>query len=284
MRLANINGRLSLIRDTLAVDVAAASHGMFGPDPQQVLNAWDDFRAWLDETVDLPVGVPYREDELGAPVPNPRQVFAVGLNYHNHARESGFEAPRSAPPIFTKFLTSIAGPFAAVTLPDGGQTDWEVELVAVVGRTASHIKAGDAWDYLAGVTAGQDLSERVLQMAATPPQFSMGKSYPGFGPIGPFLVTPDELGDPDDLEISCTVNGESVQKARTSDMIFNVPELVEYLSRVTSLLPGDLIFTGTPGGVGIHRDPPRWLAPGDVLVSAVEGVGKLCNEFTAAGG
>jgi 2-keto-4-pentenoate hydratase/2-oxohepta-3-ene-1,7-dioic acid hydratase in catechol pathway len=282
MRITNINGRLSVVRGSVAVDVAAASGGRFGPDPQSVFDVWDEFRGWIGIAADLPAGVPFSEDQLRAPVPAPRQVFAIGLNYQKHARESGFEAPKSTPPIFTKFPTSITGPYDDVVLPHGGKTDWEVELVAVIGREAFKVPAHEAWDHVAGVTVGQDLSERVLQMAATPPQFSLGKSYPGFAPIGPVLVTPDEIGNRDDLEIACAVNGQSVQKSRTSDMIFSVPELVEYISRITPLRPGDLIFTGTPGGVGIHREPPRWLTPGDVLHSTIEGIGALRNSFIEA--
>lgn len=280
MRIANLSGRLSIIRGALAIDVHTASQGRFASDPQAVFEHWDDFITWAHD--DDTIGATFDPADLQAPVPMPRQVFAIGLNYQMHAKESGFDAPRSAPPIFTKFPTSITGPYDEVGLPDGGKTDWEVELVVVIGRTATHVSAAQAWSYVAGVTVGQDLSERVLQMAATPPQFSMGKSHLGFAPIGPELITLDELDDPDDLEISCAVNGESVQKSRTSEMIFSVPDLIEYISRVTPLLPGDLIFTGTPSGVGIHRDPPRWLNPGDELVSVIDGIGEIRNRFAKA--
>jgi 2,4-didehydro-3-deoxy-L-rhamnonate hydrolase len=132
---------------------------------------------------------------------------------------------------------------------------------------------------VAGVSAGQDVSERILQMAATPPQFSLGKSYPGFGPVGPWLVTPDELPNRDDLELGCLINGEQMQKGRTRDLIFSVSELIEQLSAVTPLLPGDVIFTGTPAGVGLGRDPQRWLAPGDVLTTYIEGIGEMRHRF-----
>ena len=138
---------------------------------------------------------------------------------------------------------------AEITLPPGGHTDWEVELVVIIGRTAAACPRA-AWNYVAGLSVGQDVSERILQMATTPPQFSLGKSFPRFGPVGPWLVTPDEFTDPDDLELGCSINGEDMQKGRTGDMIFGVSELIEQLSAVTPLLPGDLIFTGTPSGVG----------------------------------
>jgi len=144
-----------------------------------------------------------------------------------------------------------------------GQVDWEVELVAVIGRHGHRVSREQAWDYVAGLSVGQDISERVLQLSGAPAQFSLGKSYPGFAPIGPVVVTPDELLDKDDLELGCSINGEQVQKGRTSEMVFSVPELVSRLSAVTPLLPGDVIFTGTPAGVGLGRSPQRFLAAGD---------------------
>jgi 2-keto-4-pentenoate hydratase/2-oxohepta-3-ene-1,7-dioic acid hydratase in catechol pathway len=230
----------------------------------------------------LPEAQPFTPTQLGSPSPAPRQVFGIGLNYSEHAAESGFAKPDSTPPVFTKFPSCITGPYAEIALPPGGHTDWEVELVVIIGRTAVSVPAGSAWEHVAGLAIGQDVSERILQLAATPPQFSLGKSYPGFGPVGPYLVTPDEFGNPDDLELSCSINGEQVQKGRTGDLIFGVPELIEQLSRVTPLLPGDLIFTGTPSGVGMGRKPPRWLAPGDVLTSYIEGIGEMSHRFVAA--
>jgi 2-keto-4-pentenoate hydratase/2-oxohepta-3-ene-1,7-dioic acid hydratase in catechol pathway len=141
------------------------------------------------------------------------------------------------------------------------------------------VAAADAWDHVAGLTVGQDLSARDVQMLGSPPQFSLGKSFPGFGPIGPWLVTPDELRDPDDLGIGCAVNGEQMQSDRTSAMLFSVPETVARLSAICPLLPGDLIFTGTPAGVGNRMDPPRYLKPGDELVSTIEGIGTLTTRF-----
>jgi 2-keto-4-pentenoate hydratase/2-oxohepta-3-ene-1,7-dioic acid hydratase in catechol pathway len=164
--------------------------------------------------------------------------------------------------VFTKFASCLAGPYTEVTLPAGGHTDWEVELVAIIGRTASRVDPAGAWDYVAGLTVGQDLSERVLQLAGTPPQFSLGKSYPGFGPTGPWLVTVDEFEDTGDLALGCSVNGEPVQEGRTSDLIFSVPELIAQVSAVLPLLPGDVIFTGTPSGVGFAMSGHRGLLRG----------------------
>ena len=210
---------------------------------------------------------------LQAPVPRPRQVFAIGLNYAAHAAEAGLERP-AFPPTFTKFPTCLTGPDATVELPSAF-VDWEVELVVVIGRLAYEVAAGDGWRHVAGLTVGQDLSERIVQTRPPAPQFSLGKSFPGFGPIGPWVVTPDELDNPDDLALGCTVNGEEVQKSRTCDLIFDVDALIHHLSSITPLLPGDLIFTGTPSGVGGTRTPPRFLAPGDELVSTIEGIGTI---------
>ncbi|MFG3332000.1 fumarylacetoacetate hydrolase family protein [Streptomyces tendae] len=280
MRIANLSGRLALIVDGRAVDVEQASDGRFSADPQAVYEHWEEFRSWA-AAADLPAGSAFEPAELGSPAPAPRQTLAIGLNYRDHASESGFAAPEGFPPVFTKFVTSISGPVTEVKLPAGGNTDWEVELVAVIGRRAEGVREADAWSHVAGLAVGQDISERVAQLAGPAPQFSVGKSYPGFAPIGPWLVTPDEFDNPDDLELRCVVNGEEVQEGRTRDLIFSVPALIARLSAVLPLLPGDVIFTGTPAGVGLGRDPQRFLAAGDVLVSSVEGIGELRQTFTA---
>ncbi|MGQ4617144.1 fumarylacetoacetate hydrolase family protein [Nocardia sp. R7R-8] len=279
MRVANINGRLAIRGDSTWIDVEHSSGGRFLADPQGVFERWDEFADWGRERFsgsEAPVG----EETLGPPVPAPGQVFAIGLNYRAHALESGFDLP-SQPPTFTKFRSCITGPTGRIVLPEGS-VDWEVELVVVIGRTAHRVSEDRAWAYVAGLTVGQDLSERQLQHSGPAPQFSLGKSFPGFGPIGPCLVTPDEVADPDDLSLTATLNGEEVQKGRTSDMIFPVPELIARLSAVVTLHPGDLIFTGTPAGVGAGRRPPRFLSPGDELTSAIDGIGQLRHTFVAA--
>lgn len=278
MRIANLSGRLALIVDGKAVDVEQASDGGFSADPQAVYEQWDVFRAWA-AAADLPEGVAFGPAELGSPAPAPRQTLAIGLNYRDHAAESGFAVPEGLPPVFTKFVSSITGPVTEVKLPTDGHTDWEVELVAVIGRRAEGVAEADAWGHIAGLAVGQDISERVAQLAGPVPQFSLGKSFPGFTPIGPWLVTPDEFDNPDDLELRCAINGEEVQKGRTRDLIFSVPALISRLSAVLPLLPGDVIFTGTPAGVGLGRDPQRWLEAGDELVSTVEGIGELRQTF-----
>ncbi len=282
MRIANLSGRLVLITaDEAAVDVGQASDGRFGPDPQAVYDEWDAFTSWA-QTADLPAAAPFAVEDLGPPVPRPRQVFAIGLNYSDHAAESGFRVPDAPTVIFTKWVSCLTGPVTEVVLPDGGHTDWEVELVAVIGRLARSVSEADAWDHVAGLTAGQDLSERAGQLAGPSPQFSLAKSLPGFGPTGPWLVSPDDLDDRDDLELACSINGEQMQKGRTRNLVFSVPAMISALSRQLPLLPGDVLFTGTPAGVGIGRDPQRWLAPGDELVSYISGIGELRQRFVAA--
>ena len=273
MRIANLDGRLSLLTDAGCVDVESASGGHFAADPQSIYGRWAEFRSWA-RGADLSAAAAYTPQQLRSPVPAPAQVLGIGLNYRDHAAESGFAVP-ARPSVFTKFPSYITGPCGDIILPPDGHTDWEVELVAVIGTRAWRAAEADAWGHVAGLAVGQDLSERIIQLAGSPPQFSLGKSLPGFGPVGPWLVTVDEFSDPDDLELGCAINGETMQQGRTRDLIFSVPQLICSLSAVLPLLPGDVIFTGTPAGVGLGRDPQRWLAPGDELVSYVEGIGEL---------
>lgn len=279
MKLANLDGRAVLVEDDRAIDVETASGGRFGPDPQSLFDDWTAFVTWGSQRLDASAeaSVPFEVSALDAPVPRPRQVFAIGLNYAEHAAEAGYP-PDSMPVTFTKFPSSIVGPDAVVELPEGN-VDWEVELVVVIGREAHRVDRGSAWDHVAGLTIGQDLSERLTQLQGSAPQFSLGKSFPGFGPTGPWLVTPDEFANRDDLAISCALSGETMQSSRTSLMLYDVPELLVRLSAVCPLLPGDIIFTGTPSGIGNRRTPPRFLGPDDVLVSEIEGVGTLTTRF-----
>lgn len=279
MKLANLDGRLALVLADGVADVATASDGRFGPDPMSAYDDWDAFGRWAS-LVDEPTG-PLDEALLRNPVPHPRQVFAIGLNYRSHAEESGMTIP-DVPATFTKFPSSLGGPFDDIEIV-GDTVDWEVELVAVIGVTADRVTEADAWDHIAGLTVGQDISDRTLQFAAGM-QFSLGKSRRGYGPMGPWLVTPDEVPDPDDLGLGCSVDGETVQDGRTDDLVFSVPQLVAELSSVLPLLPGDVIFTGTPSGVGMARKPPRALRPGQVLETWIEGIGTIRNTCVEAGG
>jgi 2-keto-4-pentenoate hydratase/2-oxohepta-3-ene-1,7-dioic acid hydratase in catechol pathway len=278
MRFGTVGGRFVLERDGQVLDVALASEGSLPSDVVEALARWDAVVAWADHA-DWSGAYEARDEELGPPVPSPRQVFAIALNYRPHAAEAGFTAPEQ-PLVFTKFPSCITGPVATVELPDG-HVDWEIEVVAVIGRGGYRIPRSDAWDAVAGITCGQDLSERVLQLAGSPPQFSLAKSHPGFGPIGPVVVTPDELADRDDVGFESSLDNEVLQLGRTSEMIFPIDDLVARLSAVCPLLPGDLIFTGTPAGVGNRRTPPRFLQAGETLVSALEGVGEIRQHFTS---
>jgi 2,4-didehydro-3-deoxy-L-rhamnonate hydrolase len=281
MRIANIERRLALLIGGGALDVHQASAGRFGPDPASAYERWDELRAWADEAVSSGEGEirPVDEAALGAPSPTPRQVFAIGLNYASHAAESGMELP-SVPAVFTKYPASLGGPFDPVEL-SGETVDWEVELVVVMGRRADRVAEADAWAQVAGLCVGQDISDRQVQFAAGG-QFSLGKSYRTYGPTGPWLVTPDELDDPDDIGLGCSLDGEVVQQDRTSGLVFSVARLIAELSAVVPLLPGDLIFTGTPAGVGITRQPPQFLRAGQVLESWIDGVGTIRNTMVAS--
>jgi 2,4-diketo-3-deoxy-L-fuconate hydrolase len=272
VKIANHRGRAVLVLGDRIVDVADASDGRFGPDPQRIYDDWPGFVAFASGVTEGTA--PLVEAELACPVPAPRQVFAIGLNYRSHAEESGMEVP-AVPATFTKFPASLAGPFDDVPVVST-TVDWEVELVVVIGTRADRVAEADAWGHVAGLTIGQDISDRHLQFAAGA-QFSLGKSHRGFGPMGPWVATVDEVPNPDDLALGCSVDGETVQDARTSDLIFGVPQLIAELSAVLPLLPGDVIFTGTPAGVGIARQPATFLAPGQVLETWIEGIGTIRN-------
>ncbi|MDA3040348.1 MAG: fumarylacetoacetate hydrolase family protein [Actinomycetota bacterium] len=272
MKIANLDGRAVLVLDDEVADIETVSDGTFTSDPMSVYEQWD---AFVDFASGVSAGTaPLDESHLCCPVPRPRQVFAIGLNYQEHADESTMDVPET-PATFTKYPASLAGPFDDIEIV-ADRVDWEVELVAVIGRQADRVDPADGWSYIAGLTVGQDISDRELQMAAGR-QFSLGKSRRGFGPMGPWVVTLDEFGDPGDLALRCSVDGDTMQDARTKDLIFDVPRLVAELSAVLSLLPGDVIFTGTPSGVGAARTPPRFLRPGDLLETWIEGIGTMRN-------
>lgn len=279
MRLINPGGRIALESDGRAVDVEHASGGTFSSNFQDALDRWEEFRAWAGGLGEVDA-TPFNPADLDAPVGTPRQIFAIGLNYRGHAEENNLEIP-DTPMVFTKFATSITGPFGDITMPPGA-VDWEAELVVVIGRRAEHVSESQAWNHVAGLTMGQDLSERLLQVKPpAPQQFSLAKSHPGFAPLGPALVTPDEFGNPDDIEIGCSIDSEQVQGAMTSDLIFSVPSLVSYLSGILPLLPGDLIFTGTPDGVGFALSPQRFLRNGEILTTYADAIGTMRHRMVA---
>jgi 2,4-diketo-3-deoxy-L-fuconate hydrolase len=272
IELCNVAGRSSLHVEGRTVDVERRSHGQFSRDAMDAIERWEEFSTWAERQRPDPTDAVLDFDQLGPCVPRPRQVFGIGLNYRDHAREAKLPEPKQ-PMVFTKFPSCLSGARSAIPLTSES-VDWEVELVVVMGRLAQRVPEANALEYVAGYCVGQDVSDRRRQMADTPPQFSLGKSAQGFGPIGPCLVSDPAL-DPSALELQCDVNGTRMQTGHTRELIFGVPALIAYLSRLCTLLPGDLIFTGTPAGVGSARNPRQYLKPGDVVRSEITGLGEL---------
>ncbi|MCB1000941.1 MAG: fumarylacetoacetate hydrolase family protein [Acidimicrobiales bacterium] len=283
MRFANLHGRSILVvadADGLdrAVDIERASDGTLSSDPAVYVDLANHPRL-----AEVATGVAAGEWPvldlalLGAPVPRPPKGLGVGLNYRTHAIESGREFP-TEPHLFGKTNNCVAGPFDDVIAPAGRhEIDFEAEVVIAFGRTCTRATETDAWSYLAGVTCGQDISDRGEQFRPPIKQFTIAKSYDTFGPTGPFLVTPDEFDDRDALELTGVVSGEVMQHANTSDLIFSIPALVVWLTRFMTFGPGDLVWTGTPGGVGEARTPQRFLVDGDLIETTVSGVGTMRN-------
>lgn len=280
MRFVNAGGRAGLLVDGAVYDLNELSGGSIPYWPMEAIVAhWDAILA-IHERGAFTNGTPVDQVRLGPPVPRPSSVFAIGINYRSHAAETGAEI-RPIPAVFTKFASSITGPHDNIVLPAGeGTTDWEAELAFVIGDAGRYVSAKDALSCLRGFMCAQDISERFVQMAAGK-QYSLGKSYDTFCPLGPALVTIDELPDPLNLRITCTVNGEVMQDATTQDMVVDVPHLVELLSSVMTLRAGDICLTGTPAGVGVARTPQVFLKPGDVVETEIEGVGRLRNTCVA---
>jgi 2-keto-4-pentenoate hydratase/2-oxohepta-3-ene-1,7-dioic acid hydratase in catechol pathway len=223
--------------------------------------------------------LPLDSVRLHAPLPNPPRIFAIGLNYRDHAKESGMELP-TTPVVFFKLTTAVIGPGDPIVLPKNStQPDYEAEFAFVIGRGGYRIPASAWRDHVYGYTNVNDISARDVQFAST--QWSMSKSFPTFCPLGPAIVTADEIADPHNLQISLTINGETLQNSNTRELVFKIPDLIEYLSSITPLLPGDIISTGTPPGVGLGRTPKRWLRPGETVTVTVEGLGSLTNPVVA---
>lgn len=216
---------------------------------------------------------------LLAPVPRPPKLLCVGLNYRDHAAEVGLELPK-VPTIFSKFSNVVIGPEEPIVLPAvSKQPDYEAELAFVIGTGGRHIPAGDAMGHVFGYTIVNDVSARDYQMATS--QWLMGKTFDTFAPMGPWIVTADEIGNPHALDISLEIGGEVLQKSNTRELIFKIPELIEFISKVVTLEAGDVVITGTPAGVGFMRKPPRYLRAGDEVAITVEGIGTLRNPVIA---
>jgi len=276
VRFVNADGRAALLVAGQVFDLEKLSGGDIPRWPMEALVAhWDRILA-LHAGGAFEGGVPVESVLLGPPVPAPRAIYVIDGNYRSHPAEAG-RSIGAIPAVFTKFPSSITGPHERIVLPQGeGTADWSAELAFVVGRGGRDIPARYARDYLRGFMIAQDISERFVQMAAGR-QFSLGKSYDTFCPIGPAVVTLDELEDARRVELSCQLNGETVQRASTAEMITDVDHLVELLSSVMTLQPGDVCLTGTPAGAGYAMDPPRFLRAGDVICTEIEGLGQMVN-------
>ena len=266
--------------DERRVDVSA-----FGADYDEAFFASDGLArlaSWLDEhqgtLPDLPPDV-----RLGPPIARPSKIVCIGLNFADHAREAGAEPPKE-PVIFFKATSALAGPNDDVVIPKNSEkTDWEVELGVVISKKASYVEEADAMDHVAGYVLHNDYSERTFQIERGG-QWVKGKSADTFAPLGPYLVTKDEIPDVHRLHMWLKVNGETVQDGTTADMIFGIPALVSYLSQYMTLLPGDVISTGTPAGVGLGMKPPQYLKVGDVVELGIDGLGTSRQRLRAYNG
>jgi 2-keto-4-pentenoate hydratase/2-oxohepta-3-ene-1,7-dioic acid hydratase in catechol pathway len=256
------------------IGLSSAGHGSL----IELIAAWDKAKAAVEKFV---AGAPQEAVSdvasvtLLAPIPRPQKLICVGLNYRDHAIESNMEIPK-VPTIFNKFATSVIAPGENIVLPKNSEKpDYEAEFAFVIGKGGRHI-AADRWqDHVFGYTIINDVSARDFQMATT--QWLMGKTFDTFAPMGPWIVTADEIADPHSLDIKMTINGEVLQNSNTRELIFRIPDLVAYLSSAFTLEPGDIVSTGTPAGVGFGHKPPRWLKVGDECVISVQGIGELRN-------
>ncbi len=259
--------------------------GFFLPKSSEVVDLSQNFKSALgviqshvEPTLDG-ARFPLDEVRLHAPLTNPPRIFCIGLNYRDHAIESGMEIPKF-PVVFFKMVPSIIGPGESILLPSITQEpDYEAELAVVLGQGGYRIPATRAMDHVYGFTILNDVSARDIQFATS--QWSLSKSLPTFCPMGPAIITRDEIADPHSLSISLSINGEMLQNSNTRELIFRIPELIEYISSITPLLPGDIISTGTPSGVGLGRTPKRWLRSGDTVTVSIEGLGSLTNPVIA---
>lgn len=257
------------------INVHERSDGKFSSDPMAILAQWPEFESWARGVTALGTEPEVDYKALGCPVPKPAAVYGIGLNYADHAKEAGLEFPKQ-PMVFAKYPCCITDATADVTLTSN-RVDFEAELVVVISREAHKVSEEDAMSYVAGYSIGQDISDRRQQFSDKPSQFCLGKSAPTFGPCGPVIVTTDGFDDPHDIALNCYVDDEQVQNSSTKHLIFKVPQLVSFLSQWCILQPGDLIFSGTPAGVGAVRNPRRYLQPGQIITTNIEGIGRMRN-------
>jgi 2-keto-4-pentenoate hydratase/2-oxohepta-3-ene-1,7-dioic acid hydratase in catechol pathway len=267
---------LGLVANDSVIDLADASNGALPADMRSFLEMGD---AAMQQAQSLTSaeGRPLSEVRVMSPILNPSKIVAIGLNYMDHCREQGIQPPKR-PTTFTKFPSSIIGPGDEIRWNSDltQKVDWEVELAVVIGKTARNVPAEDALDYVAGYTICHDVSARDLQLEKGD-QWIVGKSLDTFCPLGPVLVTKDEITDPHDLPLRCLVNGKPVQDSNTKELIFKIPFLIEFLTKGITLLPGDVITTGTPDGVGAFLKPPVFLKDGDEVTVEIDGIGSMTN-------
>jgi len=262
-----------LKKDGMIVDLK----GIF-PDMPDI--GYDFFKnGWLERVSAVDDPGRKRNVRVGCPLSGPSKIVCLGKNYAEHAKEGGFDSPKK-PLLFCKSPNTLNGPFDDVLLPESsGQIDWEVELAVIIGREGKRISKKDAWQYVAGYSVMNDVSGRQAQFSDS--QWYRGKSFDTFAPLGPAIVTEDETGDVRNLRLTCKVNGEIMQDGNTKDMIFDIPSIIEDISEDITLMPGDIISTGTPSGVGIFRNPPVHLNPGDIVECSIEKIGTIINKFVA---
>ena len=273
-KLANVNGKSSLVYGESYYDINTISQGKISSDPSEVLDSLNDLHELSSNINNFePTGL-IENSLLGAPVTNSRNCFAVGLNYRAHAEESGMEIP-PFPMVFTKHTSCIVGPFDNIEMRSD-IVDYEAELVLVIGKKGKNISKENAWDHVAGLTVGQDISDRAVQFHATPAQFNLGKSFDTFGPIGPYLVSPDSVANKNAVQLECHINNELRQESSTDDLIFTVPDIISYISEFLTLNTGDLIFTGTPSGVGATQG--KLLKDGDIITTSIKEIGSIKNK------
>ncbi len=246
-----------------------------------LIRDWDQLKPDLEKRASAGGGVPLTSVRLEAPVQRPGKIFAIGLNYADHIAESKMETPQRQV-WFTKAQTSVNGPYDDIQIAKGTMTnDYEVELVAIIGKGGKHVSADDAAGAIFGYCVGNDVTERMWQHGG--PQWSLGKSFDTHAPMGPWIVTADEVGDPHHLGLRCYVNGQQRQKSNTEHLVFNISSQIEHLSIGMTLEPGDCLFTGTPGGVGAAMDPRQFLQIGDIVRCEIDGLGHIEGTMVAEG-
>ena len=270
---ANINDRSALVQGEAFFDLAIITNGAVSSDPMKAIQNSDLLHHYATQLDDYESSGLIAEANVCAPIPRPRNSFGVGLNYQLHVEEAASKTPNT-PMVFTKFPSCISGPTDDVIMRSD-ECDYEGELLVVIGKNGKDIAKEEAWSHILGLSVGQDFSDRGVQYKDHPAQFNLGKSFDTFGPTGPHLVSTDSFADPNDLEIVTTVNGDVRQRDRTSNMIFDIPTLISYISSITSLAVGDIIFSGTPEGVGFRNG--SFLKDGDIVETTIEGIGTMRN-------